>query len=499
MKKGFTLIEVIAVIVVLAIIAVISVPITINILKDMEEKTNIQNVNNLVNAAKTFQSNVAITKEDQEKLDGMTNLLSLLEFDGKSPQDGYVYMLNNGSVLVNVKYDDRCYAKDFYETEVVVTDPVNGECEIDMTYNINSEEITINSSGFSSNTIRLLESSDITRLFSDTEMIEELNFLLLGMNTSFSSNGLEVAYSVSNEPDPMMTKKDYKVKPLGLKKEVKATQMVSAAPPSTLLLYFDPTNFDDNFLFSFDINANNTEDELEFSGYFIPVSTFGEEHFDKYIDENEGQINIKQVIKNAHEPYILLMFFASYSEAKRAYINNIKIGTSCLKEKTVYAGSTISKSSYIDDGILDSNANEIKNIPTRNITTNLPDTPAAGKFNYTYNLKIKNGRLNTTKTIIAGLANVLEHDEKSLTINDYPDEYYAVLKQCFDDNDDGTIDRCVYPKLLAQNSNYNRMCYDRSYRFEILDIKTDAVMYSQNITQVGYISNTIWYCDNDDG
>src|SRR5574344_1231942 len=489
MKKGFTLIELIAVIVILGIIALIAAPITINILKDAEDKSNIQNVNNLVAAAKTFQSNSIITKENLEKIDGITNILSLLEYDGEHPQEGFVYMQDDGEVLVNVKYDNRCYAKDFYTNEVVVTDPVNDECEIDMTYNINHEVITVSNSGFSNDIVRLLTSSDITRLFTNSNDIDMLNSMLEEVNTSFTVNGLTLSHLSNNSIDPQVSKKDYKVKTLGLKKDVKATQMAEVIYPSFgLMLYFDPTSFSDKFLFSFDIGTNNPEEEAYLFYDFIPKSKLtsgGAESGEVNILSDTGEINVKTNIKNANEPYIIIMQIYAPASTDSIYVNNFQIGTSCLKEATTYVGSTISKNTYVDDGIIDSNGNELNNIRMSDISTNLPNTPSAGKFEYTYRVKTKKDRMSITKKLIAGMENVLEVGNLGITINDYPNDYYAVIEQCYDEDENGSNETCYVEANLGQNSYYYEICELDYYIFKILDIKTDNVIYSRIIENVG--------------
>ena len=58
MKKGFTLVELLAVIVILGVIAVIIIPKVTNSLKESEEKTNLASINGLLKAAQyKYQDN----------------------------------------------------------------------------------------------------------------------------------------------------------------------------------------------------------------------------------------------------------------------------------------------------------------------------------------------------------------------------------------------------------------------------------------------------------
>lgn len=67
MKKGFTLVELLAVIVILGIIAIIAVPVIVNLISDSKNKLHDEQVYQIENAAKKYAvENIILDDENQE-------------------------------------------------------------------------------------------------------------------------------------------------------------------------------------------------------------------------------------------------------------------------------------------------------------------------------------------------------------------------------------------------------------------------------------------------
>ncbi len=75
MKKGFTLIELIMVIVVLGIIALIAIPIVNNIIKDSKEKAYNEQIDLIVDTARTYMSNNSLKLPSQ--IDGASVCITI--------------------------------------------------------------------------------------------------------------------------------------------------------------------------------------------------------------------------------------------------------------------------------------------------------------------------------------------------------------------------------------------------------------------------------------
>ena len=131
-KKGFTLVELLAVIIVLAVVAVISIPVIGNLIdkakKDMLKDTAI----NLVESGKIYYSNVLMENSEGLILSKKFTIgdnINELDFKGKLPSSGYVEISRKGNVSVAVSNGTYCAKKEFYDTEIVVTDNLN-DCNI---------------------------------------------------------------------------------------------------------------------------------------------------------------------------------------------------------------------------------------------------------------------------------------------------------------------------------------------------------------------------------
>ena len=125
-KKGFTLIELLAVIIILSVIALIATPIVLNVVDNARNAANKNSVYGLIDGAKLYYMESVLDSEKQEKFDGITNILSDIKnnLSGKAPESGSLYINEEGNIGIAVVYDDKCYVKDFKESEVTESDKI---------------------------------------------------------------------------------------------------------------------------------------------------------------------------------------------------------------------------------------------------------------------------------------------------------------------------------------------------------------------------------------
>lgn len=206
MKKGFTLIELIAVILILGIIALIAIPMTSNIIQDAKEGSAKVSTTNYV---KEVENQIALSSMlDGGIQDGIYSVLELEELGVKvknSPTNGYVTITNgevtNSSLEFNgiyVAYDDRgvtiatenIMPIEFVDGEVVYFNPVTGRTCSD--YNISNSEVEVKTGCMK------------WYAFNDSKKNSKVN-LLLDHNTTemISWSSIE---DVSNGPDVLLAK-----------------------------------------------------------------------------------------------------------------------------------------------------------------------------------------------------------------------------------------------------------------------------------------------------
>ena len=126
-KKGFTLIELLAVIIILAVIALIATPIVLNVIESARKNANKNSVYGLIDGAKLYYIESAFDTEKQAKFDGITNILPDIKnsLSGKAPESGSLYINEEGNIGIAVVYDNKCYVKDFKESEVTESDNIS--------------------------------------------------------------------------------------------------------------------------------------------------------------------------------------------------------------------------------------------------------------------------------------------------------------------------------------------------------------------------------------
>ena len=159
-KRGFTLIELLAVIVILAVIALIAVPQILNILNRARLSAAEDSAYGIAKAAETYvtsfmlQNNGAIPSEELEfecTTDGCNlkntltdyNIENLdkLDFKGKKPTSGNVYINEDGLISLRLELDNFCAYKSYSSNEINVT---NGPCYENLWYTNRKYPITQN-------------------------------------------------------------------------------------------------------------------------------------------------------------------------------------------------------------------------------------------------------------------------------------------------------------------------------------------------------------------
>ena len=127
MKKGFTLVELLAVIIILAVIALISTPIVLDVVDSSKEQGRLRSVEGLLNAAELYAAEAML--DDSKSLEG--NLLDAVEVrvEGQKPESGEIkYDKETGKIGIAVEYDGVCYVKNFEDNEII--DMVKENCTL---------------------------------------------------------------------------------------------------------------------------------------------------------------------------------------------------------------------------------------------------------------------------------------------------------------------------------------------------------------------------------
>ncbi len=124
MKKGFTLVELLAVIAIIAIIALITTPIVLNIIQSSREKAFVDSAHGLVVAAGTYQAEKQAANENTTlfinyKTSTETEK-NVLKTDGDLPDAGEFSVDENGKVSLALWSNDAhiCAVKDASEKDI---------------------------------------------------------------------------------------------------------------------------------------------------------------------------------------------------------------------------------------------------------------------------------------------------------------------------------------------------------------------------------------------
>jgi prepilin-type N-terminal cleavage/methylation domain-containing protein len=122
MRKGFTLIEVLAVLVITAVITIITTPIVLSAINSANISSKKISVSNIAKVGEEyFMRHVS----EMDTFDYDQDLFSQLEFKGERPDIANVYINQNGNVSISAVYDNHCYTKEFQSDEIIVSDDIN--------------------------------------------------------------------------------------------------------------------------------------------------------------------------------------------------------------------------------------------------------------------------------------------------------------------------------------------------------------------------------------
>lgn len=130
MKKGFTLVELLAVIVIIAVIALITTPIVLGAIQDAKENALKDTAHGLVTAAGTYQAEMqGLNKNSALTINYKTSSAeqkSLLKTKGKLPDAGELKIDNNGKVTFALWSDDAkvCVVKETNAKEIKVNENI---------------------------------------------------------------------------------------------------------------------------------------------------------------------------------------------------------------------------------------------------------------------------------------------------------------------------------------------------------------------------------------
>lgn len=130
MKKGFTLVELLAVIVIIAVIALITTPIVFGTIQDAKENALKDTAHGLVTAAGTYQAEMqGLNKNSALTINYKTSSAeqkSLLKTKGKLPDAGELKIDNNGKVTLALWSDDAkvCVVKQTNAKEIKVNENI---------------------------------------------------------------------------------------------------------------------------------------------------------------------------------------------------------------------------------------------------------------------------------------------------------------------------------------------------------------------------------------
>ena len=123
MKKGFTLVELLAVIVILSILSIITIPIIGNIIEESRKNSMLQSANGLVSSANLFayeNDGVYEFKFSDDKV-GVTDTGKKLDYNGSIEGDGILYIDSEGDISLCIM-NDKYYVYKNYNGNTIIGD-----------------------------------------------------------------------------------------------------------------------------------------------------------------------------------------------------------------------------------------------------------------------------------------------------------------------------------------------------------------------------------------
>ena len=134
-RKGFTLVELLAVIVILSVIALITTPLILNVIEEVKEKSSIESVNGILDAAEKYEITSMLEGETTKRFEFPED--TKLQYKGTKPEKGTLIIDEEGNTSITVLINGYCVRKRFNETTPSIIEEEN--CSIEDSELINAE------------------------------------------------------------------------------------------------------------------------------------------------------------------------------------------------------------------------------------------------------------------------------------------------------------------------------------------------------------------------
>lgn len=136
MKKGFTLVELLAVIVVLGVIALIAVPQILNVVEDSRKGAFKDSASGLIEAAELYYTQYAGQELELDLSD--KNIVKDLNFKGTPPDGGTLYASKEGDFALQMYNSKYCAYKSYSDRDVEIKE---GACNFNNLWQISTENV----------------------------------------------------------------------------------------------------------------------------------------------------------------------------------------------------------------------------------------------------------------------------------------------------------------------------------------------------------------------
>jgi len=127
LNKAFTLIELLAVIIVLAVVAIVAVPIVLDVVEESRDSANKSTALNILDAGKLYYTESIMDENKKQDIGTGENVYDKLILNGEKPENGKLYISEEGKISLSVVIDNKCYVKS-YETELAIYESSAEEC-----------------------------------------------------------------------------------------------------------------------------------------------------------------------------------------------------------------------------------------------------------------------------------------------------------------------------------------------------------------------------------